>query len=202
MPHRSSRRCLDSPRQARHRSSCSLVRRQDVQPVRAHKKVAHLRQRNTQWLTTKGLCPRTREPSRIAVLTLSNLRKLSTHITASSNSELTRGTREPSRPTSSDQTKLRYSRKREVSKDTSDNITGIARIRSRTHGTYEHPVSNASGGTAIVLINHQRIRKQILRQLSVLQVLKSSLHVQLHFVAMAKSADPPKHWWPNNRPAA
>ena len=74
---------------------------------------------------------------------LSNLRKLSTHITASSNSELTRGTREPSRPTSSDQTKLRYSRKREVSKDTSDSITGIARSGGGQEGAVVDQVNDA-----------------------------------------------------------
>ena len=73
-------------------------------------------------------------------------------------------------------------------------------IRSCSMDTCEHPVINASGGTAIVLINHQRIRKQILSQLSVLHVLKSSLHVQLHFVTMAKSADPSKHVLSGYRP--
>ena len=50
---------LDVPRLAWHQSECIPVRPRDAEPDRAGEKVAHLRQRNTQWLTAMGLVRRT-----------------------------------------------------------------------------------------------------------------------------------------------
>ena len=66
------------------------------------------------------------------------------HITASRASELTRGTRELSRPTSLAPNELRYSRKRVVPKGTGRRSTAMERIRSRTDDTCEHPVTSFS----------------------------------------------------------
>ena len=55
----SSESCLDNLRLTWHQSECIPVRPRDAEPERAAEKVAHLRQRNTQWLTAMGLVRRT-----------------------------------------------------------------------------------------------------------------------------------------------
>ena len=55
----SSESCLDILRLTWHQSECTPVRPRGAEPERAAEKVAHLRQRNTQWLTAMGLVRRT-----------------------------------------------------------------------------------------------------------------------------------------------